>query len=196
MTMANDPSSIRRLQDQFAIRDVLARYARGVDRRDWNLIRAAFHMDAWDDHGSYRGNVDGLIEWVSRRHNLIDQAMHFLGNCLVEFADEDTALVETYYSAYLRLGPAAEESRSMLLGSVPGDAHIDTTVLGRYIDRFERRNGEWRIAKRISVYEAIRNEPVLDPSRNPEYDWAQRDDSDALYTMRANVFGTKGSNES
>jgi hypothetical protein len=189
--MSETETPMQRLTDQFAIRDVLARYARGVDRREWDLVRSAFHPDAWDDHGAYRGGVDGMIEWVRRRHESIEQAMHFLGNCLVEFADDDTALVETYYSAYLRLGPEATESRSMLLGDSTASAHVDTTVLGRYIDRFERRHGEWRIARRVSLYEAIRVEPVADPSRNPEYDWAARDQTDAVFKMRRDVFGDR-----
>ena len=187
--MTENALALQRLLDESAIRNAMYRYARGVDRREWDLVRSAFHPDAWDDHGAYRGGVDGLIEWVSRRHAAIDQSMHFLGNCLVEFADADTALVETYYSAFLRLGPEAQESRSMLLGEGAGSGSADLTVLGRYIDRFERRSGDWRIAKRISLYEAIRTEAVKDPSRNPDYDWATRDRSDALFTMRENVFG-------
>jgi hypothetical protein len=185
-----DPAALQRLLDKQAIRDVLARYARGVDRRDWNLIRAAFHPDARDDHGAYRGDVEGLIKWVERRHASIDQSMHFLGNCLVEFADDDRALVETCYVAFLRLGPDAHESRRMLLGDASEAGDTDLAVLGRYIDRFERRDGDWRIARRINVYEGTRAQAVRDPSRDPQHDWATRDRSDKLYTMWRDVFGT------
>ena len=184
-----DFHGVQRLLATQAIRDVLARYARGVDRKDWDLIRAAFHPGARDDHGAYRGDVEGLIEWVARRHASIDQAMHFLGNCLVEFANDDLALVETYYAAFLRLGPDAHESRRILLGGSAQPGYIDTTVLGRYIDRFERRNGEWRIARRINVYEGTRAHVVRDPSHDPQHDWAARDSSDKLFEMRRDVFG-------
>jgi hypothetical protein len=189
MLMSDRDSALQRLVDQSAIRDVLARYARGVDRCDWDLIRAAFHTEATDDHGPNRGGVESLIDWVSRRHVLIGQSMHFLGNILIEFADNDRALVETYYAAYQRLGPEATESRTMLLGESAGDETMDVTVLGRYIDRFERRNGEWRIARRTNVFEAIRSNIVADPSQNPDYNWAQRDRTDKLYSMHQDVFG-------
>jgi hypothetical protein len=187
----SNPNSaiVQRLADMQAIRDVLARYARGVDRRDWGLVRAAFHPDARDDHGAYRGDIEGLIEWVARRHAAIDQAMHFLGNCLIEFASDDLALVETYYVAHLRLGPEAVESRKMLLGDAAEPGYTDTSVLGRYIDRFERREGQWRIARRMNVYEGTRAQAVRDPSRDPQHDWAQRDASDMLFMMRRDVFG-------
>src|ERR1700691_4006432 len=110
--------------------------------------------------------------------------MHFLGNCLIEFGDEDTALVETYYSALQRLGDEAGESKAMLLGDATAD--VDITVLRRYIDRLERRDSAWKIAKRVSLYEAIRAQPAPDASPNPAYDWAERDRSDKLYEMQAN----------
>ena len=38
------------------IRDVVYRYARGVDRRDFALVRGCYHPDATDDHGRFVGN--------------------------------------------------------------------------------------------------------------------------------------------
>jgi hypothetical protein len=187
--MSEDGANVRRVMDQFAISDALARYARGVDRRQWEMVRSVFHPDASDDHGAYRGGIDGLIKWVSARHAPIEQAMHFLGNILIEFANDDTALVETYFTASVRLGPEATESRTSLLNDAAGTSHVDTTVLGRYIDRFERRQGEWKIAKRITIYEAIRTQPVADAYRNPDYVWAKRDTSDAVFEMRREIFG-------
>jgi len=189
--MSHRELELQRLLDQSAIRDALARYARGVDRCDWDLLRSAFHADASDNHGAYRGDVNGLVDWVSRRHSGIEQATHFLGNCLIEFADDNTALVETYYAAFLRLGPRSGESRSMLLGKHAGGTHVDATVLGRYIDHFERRDGEWRIARRIGLYDAIRSEPVADPTRDPVHEWGTRDPSDPLHAMRRQVFGNR-----
>ncbi|MEY3566868.1 MAG: hypothetical protein RLZ19_882, partial [Actinomycetota bacterium] len=37
------------------IRDVVYRYARGVDRRDFDLVRSCYHPDATDDHGPFTG---------------------------------------------------------------------------------------------------------------------------------------------
>jgi hypothetical protein len=186
-----DNQALQRLIDEASIRDVMYRYARGVDRREWDLVRAAFHPDARDDHGAFRGGIDGLIEWVGRRHAHIEQSMHFLGNCLIEFNGPDTALVETYYAAYLRLGPTAHESRAMLHvdAARSRSTHVDTTVLGRYIDRFERRGNAWKIARRVSLYEAIRSEPIPTPVYDPQHDWARRDRSDKLFEMRRDVFG-------
>jgi proline racemase len=45
---------LRALEDQQAIRDVLMRYARGVDRCDLDLLKPAYHEDAYDDHGFFK----------------------------------------------------------------------------------------------------------------------------------------------
>jgi hypothetical protein len=46
-------AELRGVVDQFAIRDLLLRYARGIDRRDLDLVRSCYHADAVDEHGSY-----------------------------------------------------------------------------------------------------------------------------------------------
>ena len=40
-----------RLGDDQAIRDVLARYWRGIDRQDPELVLGTYHPGAYDDHG-------------------------------------------------------------------------------------------------------------------------------------------------
>jgi hypothetical protein len=94
----------------------------------------------------YHGPVNGLIDWIKERHENIPFSMHMLGNMLIDFAAPDTALVETYvfviqrYPAEARTAwcssPAASK-QSRCRGRPDGCA--------RYVDRFERRDGEWRI---------------------------------------------------
>lgn len=54
---------LRALLDQSEIRDVHLRYCRGVDRCDWDLVRSCYYAEAIDEHGFYRGGIDGFIEW-------------------------------------------------------------------------------------------------------------------------------------
>ena len=76
-----------RLEDRFRIEQVMRRWCRAVDRRDWALVRSVFHPGAIDDHGMYKGDIDGLIEWLEARHQCITMSMHVLGNVFIEFAD-------------------------------------------------------------------------------------------------------------
>ena len=76
--MPREPSAIR-LEDRFEIQQALLRYVRGVDRKNWDLMRSAYHPDAWDDHGNYKGPIARFIEITIVRHQTIEQSMHVLG---------------------------------------------------------------------------------------------------------------------
>lgn len=173
--------ALQRLIDKDEIRDVMARYCRGVDRGDWDLVRTTYHTDAYDDHGDYKGGVDGFIAFGSSRTGGATQVMHFLGECLIEFATRDIAVVETYFFTAHTLGPEAQRQ----YGATGGGGPVQISQYGRYVDRMERRDGAWRIAHRIVVFEANRLALGQVPPLKP--DWAQfaRDKSDPIYRMRA-----------
>ena len=183
--MSTQPTELlQRLVDKDAIRDAMARYARGVDRGDWELLRSTYHADAWDDHGEYKGPVDGLIEWLDRRFAGADNSMHFLGNCLIEFAGVDLALVETYFVSR-RLRPPTDAERS-----VAGEKDaMCREAWGRYVDRFERREGQWRVAHRTVVIEASSTSLALGGARGGSVTWGRRDRTDRLYQAHTEIFG-------
>lgn len=55
-----------------------------------------------------------------------------------------------------------------------------TELACRYVDRFERREGEWRIARRTVVMEEVK--VSAEPLRlRPGYAVARRDPADALW---------------
>jgi hypothetical protein len=175
--------ALRRLIDKDLIRDLMARYARCVDRADWEGLRATYHPDAFDDHGDYKGGVDGFIEFAMSRTSSAPQVMHFLGSSLIEFANADTAIVETYFCTAHTLGEAAQ--RLYDTGHEGGPVQI--SQFGRYVDRVERRSAEWRTAHRIVVFEATRL--VLGEMPPIKEAWAhhRRDRNDPIYLARAAV---------
>lgn len=144
-----DPKRLARMLDQQEIRDVYYRYCRGVDRRQYDMIRSCYHPDGTDNHGEFVGDVDGFIEHVKSTVVRFERTMHFLGNILIE-VDGDQARGEAYAFACHRLAASR------------GKPQRDFTVALRYVDDFERRNGEWRIAHRICVFEWSRMDPVGD----------------------------------
>jgi ketosteroid isomerase-like protein len=138
---------LRRVIAKDQIREVIGRYARGIDRLDWDLVRACYHPDAIDDHGVFRGGVDGFVEYFSEGMRDFEQTMHLMVHTLIELAEDiESAVAETYCIAYHR-GPGRSGSRDVILGL-------------RYLDRFARRGGVWRIADRTVVLDWSRNDPV------------------------------------
>lgn len=172
---------LQELIDREEIRDLMSRYARGVDRADWDLVRDTYHSDAHDDHGDYKGGIDGFIEFAKTRTGGAPQCMHFLGQCLIRFASKDVAVVETHFMTAHTLGPKAQKEYE-----VKGGGPVQLSSFGRYVDRVERRNnGPWRIADRIVVFEATRIFKEDAPPLKP--DWAQqkRDKSDPIFRALA-----------
>jgi hypothetical protein len=166
--------ALARLVAESEIRDALARYARGADRNDVELIRSAYHSDATDSHGYFSGTIDGFVEWFRERHAAVTQSMHFLGNCLIEFDGEESAFVETYCQAFQRLRDPAGAGTLQ-----------DLQVLCRYLDRFERREGRWAIAARTVVYETQDVRQVAEGDPFPAGFAVQaHGPADPLYTQR------------
>jgi hypothetical protein len=157
------------------IAEVLYRYCRGVDRKDFDLFRSAYHPDAVDDHGLYRGDIDGLIRWVQERHRRIVQSMHFVGNLLIDLdLDHDAAFAEAYCMVTQRVSETDDSSvatRGISIGC-------------RYLDQMERRDGRWAFASHVVVYEWWRETELSDLALGPECQQAQRSGMDPLYGPR------------
>ncbi|HEY0228569.1 MAG TPA: nuclear transport factor 2 family protein [Mycobacterium sp.] len=125
-----------RLLTRQDIADCLTRFCRGMDRFDPELFLSAFHPDAEIAAGDFVGGPADLYEWAHNMHQLGQIAtQHDLLNNTCDI-DGDVAHSETYY-----LFAARNLDESNWIAG------------GRYFDRLERRNDEWRIALRTNVIE-------------------------------------------
>jgi hypothetical protein len=186
--MSGFDEQVQRLLDKSQITDQLYRWARGVARKDWDLVRSVFHSDARDDHGTFDGGVEDFIGWQKRHHVGVDQSVHFMGNILIEFAASDLALVETYVVAYHNYTDQSPNARSDILGDgAKGLGAVNSRIVGRYLDRFERRDGMWRIAYRMTVYETLRADQLGGRGLQPQWIAARRDEGDPLLKMRRDM---------
>ena len=132
------PEDVQYLKDRQAILDVIMRHARGHDRHDCELMNSCFWDDGVDEHGQFVTPGPEYGEWANKVHTagyLLH--MHNITNHTCEI-DGDTAHCESYVIG------------AMLPRSVPGRAKF---VSGRYLDRLERRDGQWRILVRRTTIE-------------------------------------------
>lgn len=136
------------------IRNALAVHSRGVDRADANLLGSAYHPDATVDYGFFAGPAETLVAILAGAQKGALPTLHRTANCEIRIAG-DRAVSESYVVAY------AEE------------VEIQRMVFGRYLDRHECRDGEWRLTHRTYVLDSNTNRPNTalrsDPSVAPDH---------------------------
>jgi ketosteroid isomerase-like protein len=130
-----------------AIRQAALRYCRGVDRLDVELMASAYHDDATDDHGVFRGPARELCTRVVQSHRRYDATMHCVLNHAITVIDDRHASGEVYNVTYL-VRTTGDDSRQL------------DTWWGRYLDSYECRDGHWAITHRVCVHEWTRTEPL------------------------------------
>lgn len=163
--------ALQRLVDEAAIKDVQLRYCRGIDRRDLDLLRSCYHPDASDDHGEFVGGVEEFLAYVENGTRDFLSTSHQICNQLVE-VHGDVAWAEAYVLAYHRL-PAGEDG-----------VEKDWICNARFVDRFERRDGEWRIADRKVVVDTDRVITVEECWTERVALVARRDRTDPSYVLQ------------
>ncbi len=138
---------LRTQLDRDAVKDVIYRLARAIDRCDKALLRTCFHDDATDDHGLFKGTAADFCDWVMTELEKFERTQHLIANINLEL-NSDKAATESYFFAH-HVVPTP-------------DGKMDMIAAGRYLDRFEKRDGDWRISHRHAVYDWNRAEETKD----------------------------------
>jgi 3-phenylpropionate/cinnamic acid dioxygenase small subunit len=121
------------LEDRLDITDVLVRYATGIDRRDWPLLRTVFTDDCVLDYGeigSWDG-IDAVADFMEQTHALAGHTLHRMSNQAIA-VDGDTASARSYVDALI----------------MSADNTSGVNAVGFYDDDLTRTAGGWRIARR------------------------------------------------
>lgn len=134
------------LQDREAIRDVITGIARGVDRFDQALLSACIAEDAALDMGA--GKTVSGAEFAAMLKPPAQRPrgrMHVVSNERIVL-EGDAAWSETYIVS---------------CQAIQDGEGVQTRLrAGRYLDRFERRDGEWKLTQRTFVDEWSRSDSV------------------------------------
>ncbi len=131
--------------DKQALLELVVKYCRACDRRDYVLLRSLYHDDAVDDHGAmFCGGPDAYVAWLPGVLAQFEATVHTIANALFEVR-ADAAQGEIATVAYHRThAPAARE----------------ITIGGRYLDHYARRGGVWKFARRGLALDWCRVTPV------------------------------------
>jgi hypothetical protein len=169
-----DGRALQKLLDNQEITEVLYRWARAADRQDLGLLATVYHPGAMEDHGIFAGTAESFVGWLERRWSdgHLPGTNHVITNVRIDVSsDRASATVESYFCVHMSFH---------LAGGV-----LDELLGGRYLDRFERRDGTWRITNRVCAYDWGRSEPETEDAwfrRVPgKYTWGAVGRSDPSY---------------
>lgn len=122
-------AEVRELRDREAIREVIHRYCQAVDRCDLEMLKSCYHADGYDDHGFFAGNAHDFAEYVIPCLARIDSSMHSITNTRFRF-DGDRCACTSQWHVIHRLRH--------------DQGFTDFWHQGRYLDVWEKRDGEWK----------------------------------------------------
>jgi hypothetical protein len=125
-----------------AIGQAIASVQRGIDRNDLALLKSAFHDDADVAYGFFDGSAADFCDIMAGGPaDPGSITMHRPANVWIK-VDGDRAISESYVFVYS-----------------PG-AGTQGLIGGRYLDRHERRDGQWRLSHRTYVLDWNINQPA------------------------------------
>jgi hypothetical protein len=131
--MENIEAIVRRLDAESGAGQVILRYAHGLDRRDFGMVRDCFHPDAHVEGTSFGGPLRSYLPRLLDGVRSYPRTMHFMGNQLRE-VDGDAVRTETYCVAH-HFADAEGRREALVMGV-------------RYLDELRLHDGRWRITAR------------------------------------------------
>lgn len=140
-----------RIEEYLAKQDIYelaCQYMRGLDRLDEPLLQSLFWPDAWCDYGFTQGPAAEFASFCMGALQEHAANHHMIGNVLIEI-EGDEAFGEVYFNAYHKVHS--------------GDGFEDMIIAGRYLDRYEKRDGVWKFAYRSERVDFSRTQPTHDP---------------------------------
>lgn len=139
--------ALQEMLDEHALTKLVHAYCRAVDRGDIDSLRDLYHHDAVDAHGAFStGSVEGFFEQLTASRPYLRAMQHHITT--VNFAVEGNSAEGEIYN--IAVHTLAGKGRD-----------IDLVIGGRYLDKYDKRDGTWKLLERTIVTDWAR---VSDPS--------------------------------
>jgi hypothetical protein len=151
----NVEAVLQELLDKQAIQELIARYSRTLDWLDDEGQAGCYWPDAAIDYGFFKGTAAEFVPVVMAVERSTGRRWHLLSSLAVRLTSPTTAEGEAYGIA---LGFRRESDAESYKGNMYG---------GRYLDTYEKRGNEWRIASRRYIMDwtmAMPDQPDASPN--------------------------------
>jgi hypothetical protein len=128
---------VEEMLDEYALRKLVHGYCRAVDRGDFDTLRALYHADADDRHGSLSsGSVETFLRMLAETRPYIRSMQHHITT--TNFALSGDVAEGEIYSIATHSFAAKDGETEVIVG-------------GRYLDKYEKRDGTWKFITRCIV---------------------------------------------
>lgn len=145
------------MTDKAAVSEVVDDYARGIDARDFDLVRSCFTEDAFLDYtafGANKGSVSDVVGWLEDALGGFVMSQHHVTNRFIT-VDGDGATC------------TGELLAVMGMQTEPGKMSLMFTG-GQYNDTLVRTNDGWKISKRLCDRGWLSSGPNATGPRGPD----------------------------
>lgn len=126
--------NVQAVADEIDIGNLLTRYCRAVDSKDWNLYRSLLADDAHLDYsaaGLFVGGPDDAVEYLTRHQESISVGMHYVTNVESQIDGDAATVVAMWFNA-------------VELPRTEGSFYMNF-FYGRWHDELLRSESGWRI---------------------------------------------------
>jgi len=131
--------------DKAACAELIQAWGFARDQGHWDDLAAIFHPGGEIAVSWFRGPYPDFVAHCRRNYGRGSEAKHLLWPARI---------------AVNGARASAETSVAILVRQTIEGVAVDLTSYGRFLDRLERRSGDWRIVERATVYEKDRLDPV------------------------------------
>lgn len=131
--------------DRLACAEVIQRWGFARDQGRWDDLLATFHPDGTIHVSWFRGAFPDFVERCRQNHGKGSRAKHLLWPARIALHGDRAT---------------SEVNVAILVRQTIEGIEVDLTSYGRFLDRLERRGGEWRMIERSALYEQDRIDPV------------------------------------
>ena len=129
--------SLQQISDRIEINDLLIRYTKAIDEKDWRLLDTVFTPDAELDYvssGGIKGGYPEVRTWLSKALAIFPVTLHYVTNSEVTLSGDRASARTAVYNPMFFTNP-------------DGSTH-HFAVGAWYVDELVRTKDGWRIAKR------------------------------------------------
>jgi hypothetical protein len=150
MSMPSPEDVFAAMLDEYALNKLVHAYCRAVDRGDLETLRSLYHDDAQDEHGAFSsGSVADFIQTLADSRRFILSMQHHVTT--TNFAVSGSYAEGEIYSIATHTFATGKGKSDLVIG-------------GRYLDKYEKRFGAWKITERqiVTDWAQVNNPSIVD----------------------------------